>query len=804
MASVFVYTMGKCASTALVEALQSAGLEAAHTHELGTAMLGKRVRMLTMRPVREYVLEHGIGQLVQNIRFTNEIHRRRSTGDSIQIITVARHPIDWYWSFLVQTFDAQKHDLLDSDLITAFEDAWGRAAEGELPELHQAIVDTCALKIHHGMRLAADAIAAATGNSLADRVSNAGRSLHKEDRRRAGFGFDLLHPIEWFSGHVEPLTEMTVFAKPLSADGSCRIANEWCDLLVLSYERLATLGQVIAEFVGRPVTLPVANPSHPKPYSAAVAAIRQLISVPEELGNLIWTSPYCRHFGYSSSPPRAAVTRDAVHVGISSRDPADPPARLSDWLTILRCPSCRSANLVAAENSVQCRSCRTVYAISQGVVDFVGGRASTQLDRLDDDARSMISDELSPLMQEVRTHAAGRWPTSLGDALEVGAGTGGQTGPLIMTGNVRSLVVTDVSAKRLRLCRERLIRTGLEKSRPMTFLAADSTQSPLQDASFDSCFGSSVVHHILDVGAFLTDLVRILRPRGFAFFIEPNARFHQALLNTLADILMDMGHDDPGNPDLPLMVNWLAEVNLNLSHKGDLEFLVNREDKHLFFSEEIEWLARHHGFAEAEALALRADPYGCQALETYVTQCGVSPRTRTTVMARAKQLGPRYFSLLQPQDLSPSYLLWFSKAKAAGRPLAARLPAAGPEPLAGNSIVYRIDLRQEHGTCHVHGWAVGHRPPVWLHLTLDGQATRVPIWLPSTDVNQAFGWRAARLFADALCARFGAEVPTASANPILTAVIETADGGRLDVTPSGGITLGLEAMTLTNASSAAG
>lgn len=477
---------------------------------------------------------------------------------------------------------------------------------------------------------------------------------------------------------------------------------------------------------------------------------------------------------------------------------------LPDWLTILRCPSCRGPNLTLEAAALRCLGCGEFHPVSHGIIDFVAGRETTTLDDIDYDSLYMISDEPSPLFAELKRSAAERWPAALGDTLEIGAGTGGQTVPLIMAGEARSLVVTDVSAKMLEICRNRLVRTGLERRQPLLFLTYGATDSPFRDASFDSCFGSSVVHHILDLDTFFADVVRVLRPGGIAFFIEPNARFHRALLSTLADILMDMGHDDPGNPDLPLMVNWLAEVNLNLSHMGDLEFLATREDKHLFFSEEIEWLARHHGFAEAEALPLRADPYGCQALETYVTQCGVSPRTRTTVMARAKQLGQRYFSLLQPQDLSPSYLLWFSKAKAAGRPLSPRLSAAGPEPLAGNSIVYRIDLRREHGTCHVHGWAVGHRAPIWLHLTLDGQVTRVPIWLPSTDVNQAFGWRAARLFANALCARFAAEVPAASASPILTAVIETADGGRLDMTPPGGITLGLEAMTLTNASSATG
>ena len=471
-----------------------------------------------------------------------------------------------------------------------------------------------------------------------------------------------------------------------------------------------------------------------------------------------------------------------------------------DWLTILRCPSCGGPSLAAEAATIRCLDCGGSYPVAEEIIDFVAGRETTTLDDIDYDSLYMISDEPSPLFAELKRSAAGRWPATLGDVLEIGAGTGYQTVPLIMAGEARSLVVTDVSVKMLEICRSRLVRTGLEKRQPLLFLTYGGTESPFRAASFDSCFGSSVVHHILDVGAFLADMVRLLRPGGVAFFLEPNARFHRALLATLADILMDMGQDEPDNPELSLMANWLADVNLNLSHVGDLDFLATREDKHLFFSEEIEWLAREQGFAEAEALPLRADPCGCQALETYVTQCGVSPRTRAEVLARARQLGQRYFSLLPPRDLSPSFLLWFTKAKtSACPPPPPRLPAVKPEPLASNSILYRVELRRGHGSCNVQGWAVGHRTPAWLLLTLDEQLTRVPIWLPSADVNQAFGWRATRLFANALCARLTAEIPTDSASPTLSAAIETADGGRLDLTPAGGIGLEDDLLILTNA-----
>lgn len=101
----------------------------------------------------------------------------------------------------------------------------------------------------------------------------------------------------------------------------------------------------------------------------------------------------------------------------------------------------------------------------------------------------------------------------------------------------------------------------ISHEQPLLLLTYGATESPFRAASFDSCFGSSVVHHILAVGAFLADMVRLLRTGGVTFFVESNARFHRALLATLAAILMDMGHDEPDNPGLALMANWLANVN---------------------------------------------------------------------------------------------------------------------------------------------------------------------------------------------------------------------------------------------------
>jgi ubiquinone/menaquinone biosynthesis C-methylase UbiE len=77
-------------------------------------------------------------------------------------------------------------------------------------------------------------------------------------------------------------------------------------------------------------------------------------------------------------------------------------------------------------------------------------------------------------------------------------------------------VLTDVSPEMLRICRTHLTRLGLASALPVRFATYSAHEACFCDEAFDSCIGTSVVHHITDVRAFLTDVWRILRPGGRA------------------------------------------------------------------------------------------------------------------------------------------------------------------------------------------------------------------------------------------------------------------------------------------------
>ncbi|UJA19570.1 methyltransferase domain-containing protein [Thermoleophilia bacterium SCSIO 60948] len=115
--------------------------------------------------------------------------------------------------------------------------------------------------------------------------------------------------------------------------------------------------------------------------------------------------------------------------------------------------------------------------------------------------------------------ALGREPVGLGDALEIGAGTGYFSLNLLQTGAISSATATDISPGMLSALEATAERLGLE----VRTAAADAERLPFEDGSFDLVFGHAVLHHIPDLEAAFAEFHRVLRPGGaVAFCGEPS------------------------------------------------------------------------------------------------------------------------------------------------------------------------------------------------------------------------------------------------------------------------------------------
>ena len=110
-------------------------------------------------------------------------------------------------------------------------------------------------------------------------------------------------------------------------------------------------------------------------------------------------------------------------------------------------------------------------------------------------------------------------PAGLGDALEVGAGTGYFSLNLLLAGRISSSTCTDISPGMLRVLEGNAARLGLD----VTTAACDAATLPFDDGSFDLVLGHAVLHHLPDLEASFREFHRVLRPGGRIVFAgEPS------------------------------------------------------------------------------------------------------------------------------------------------------------------------------------------------------------------------------------------------------------------------------------------
>ena len=112
-------------------------------------------------------------------------------------------------------------------------------------------------------------------------------------------------------------------------------------------------------------------------------------------------------------------------------------------------------------------------------------------------------------------------------ALEVGCGTGIFLQVAATTG--ADIIALDLSAHLIAKARARVA------SAPNVSISlGNAEQMPFREASFDSVYGSSILHH-LDLDTTLAEVHRVMRPGGRLVFTEPN------ILNPQVTVMFRLG-----------------------------------------------------------------------------------------------------------------------------------------------------------------------------------------------------------------------------------------------------------------------
>lgn len=140
-------------------------------------------------------------------------------------------------------------------------------------------------------------------------------------------------------------------------------------------------------------------------------------------------------------------------------------------------------------------------------------------------------------------------------------------------------VYTDLSVSAVHAARKAFLTSGLAEpfGDRIEFHAVDALHLPFADAGFDLVYGCAFVHHLQDLGTFLGEVGRVLKPGGQCRFLD-DARCPtwQFLKRTVLYPLQQYTHRKHG----------ISPEDLVATKKGG------------FTRSEIEQMARDHGFRD--------------------------------------------------------------------------------------------------------------------------------------------------------------------------------------------------------------
>ena len=117
--------------------------------------------------------------------------------------------------------------------------------------------------------------------------------------------------------------------------------------------------------------------------------------------------------------------------------------------------------------------------------------------------------------------ALGRRPSTYGDSLEIGAGTGYFTLNLAQLGVIERPTATDISPGMLATLAASAADLGLD----VRTVECEAEELPFEDESFDVVFGHAVLHHIPDLQRAFREFDRVLRPGGTLVFCGEPSRY---------------------------------------------------------------------------------------------------------------------------------------------------------------------------------------------------------------------------------------------------------------------------------------
>lgn len=204
-------------------------------------------------------------------------------------------------------------------------------------------------------------------------------------------------------------------------------------------------------------------------------------------------------------------------------------------------------------------------------------------------------------------------PESLGDTLEIGAGTGYFSLNLASQGLIGSLTATDISPGMLKS----LAATAKTLDFPVKTVVTEAEVLPFEDESFDTVLGHAVLHHIPDLDQAFSEFFRVLRPGGRIVFCGEPSRYGDRLA---------AAPKRTGNLLAPLWRRLVGAETLEHSEEeltDDEHSLEPEVDVHAFVPADLRAIPPRSGFAETkvngEELVANVWGWGMRSMESTAT-----------------------------------------------------------------------------------------------------------------------------------------------------------------------------------------
>jgi ubiquinone/menaquinone biosynthesis C-methylase UbiE len=218
--------------------------------------------------------------------------------------------------------------------------------------------------------------------------------------------------------------------------------------------------------------------------------------------------------------------------------------------------------------------------------------------------------------------ALGEMPATLGDTLEIGAGTGYFSLNLASQGLIDSLTATDISPGML----TSLARTAKSLDFPVKTVVTEAETLPFEDASFDTVIGHAVLHHIPDLDRAFSEFFRVLRPGGSIVFCGEPSRYGDRLA---------VVPKRTGNFVAPVWRRLLGASTLEHSEEelaDDEHSLEPEVDVHAFVPADLRAIPPRSGFVDTkvngEELVANVWGWGMRSLESTAEPESIPPGWR--------------------------------------------------------------------------------------------------------------------------------------------------------------------------------